>query len=353
MNRSGTSAFTRMISLAGADLPGDLVPPNESNVRGHWEPRAIVEIHHRLMERLGHLRHSDHSLPEGWLEHPATSEARTALLRQLRADFSESPAFVIKDPRLCHLLPLWRDILEEFGAAPHVIVCFRHPIEVARSLERKNEIPWGKSLTRWLNTYLEVERETRGLPRSFSSFGDLMTDWKRELRRFELDLGITWPLTPAEIEAEVESFLSPEHRHHEENSLDQVDDPVLRRHLEKLYGALLEARSSGGAPVAELDPPVMAYLAERRASPEGQALQFERERLIKLLEEHSTLKLEMKRMRERKKRIEKRYRKQRRLLAVALILIVLLATAAVGALSCPGLPDREGFRFGQTSPIDP
>ena len=63
MHRTGTSAVARVISLLGADLPKDLLPPNAENIRGYWEPRAVVRVHHELLEALGTSRVDPLPLP--------------------------------------------------------------------------------------------------------------------------------------------------------------------------------------------------------------------------------------------------------------------------------------------------
>ncbi|MCF6264536.1 MAG: hypothetical protein L3J24_13250, partial [Xanthomonadales bacterium] len=52
MHRSGTSALTRVLGIAGAKLPQNLVGPNTSNEAGHWEPADLVKYHDSLLTEL-------------------------------------------------------------------------------------------------------------------------------------------------------------------------------------------------------------------------------------------------------------------------------------------------------------
>src|SRR5688572_11653374 len=48
MHRSGTSAITRVLNLAGAFLPGPFAAPAPDNETGHWESTAVVAVHDEL-----------------------------------------------------------------------------------------------------------------------------------------------------------------------------------------------------------------------------------------------------------------------------------------------------------------
>ena len=54
MHRSGTSALARVLSLAGAKLPQNLVAAGEGNETGHWEPVRIALLNDEIMKSLDH-----------------------------------------------------------------------------------------------------------------------------------------------------------------------------------------------------------------------------------------------------------------------------------------------------------
>ena len=58
-------------------------------------------------------------------------ELRRQLSLLLREDFGTSPLFVVKDPRISRLLPLWFAVLAELQVAPVAVVAVRNPLEVA------------------------------------------------------------------------------------------------------------------------------------------------------------------------------------------------------------------------------
>ena len=53
MHRSGTSALTRVLSLAGASLPKRLYNETIGNPTGHWEPARMIEINDEMLAALG------------------------------------------------------------------------------------------------------------------------------------------------------------------------------------------------------------------------------------------------------------------------------------------------------------
>ena len=54
MHRSGTSALTRVLSLAGAELPRTMMRLRAAdNPTGFWESVKLMEIHDAALEALG------------------------------------------------------------------------------------------------------------------------------------------------------------------------------------------------------------------------------------------------------------------------------------------------------------
>src|SRR5436190_24368529 len=114
MHRSGTSAITRLINLLGADIARDLLPgQQENNPRGFWEATAVIEIHDRLLAALGSSYNDADSLPQNWIQSGAAHAAKLELTKEIEKEFSASLLFVVKDPRIGRLLPLWLSLLDE------------------------------------------------------------------------------------------------------------------------------------------------------------------------------------------------------------------------------------------------
>jgi hypothetical protein len=265
MHRSGTSAATRMINLLGADVTRKLAPPQAGiNERGFWESTAIFPIHDEMLLGLGSAWDDSLPLPDGWLESEVVRQAKAKLLAEINADFSNSQVFVVKDPRLARLLPLWLEMLDELGVESIIVVPFRHPLEVAQSLAKRDRLPTAASLLLYTRSNLEVELASRGRPRVLVPYEQLLADWRRFAARLREIMGSRLPPPSAAAAAEIDNFLAPD-LHHEKFSREtlaaelevpavvvetyermveavaQGDDTVLRRPFDRLRETVAEA----------------------------------------------------------------------------------------------------------------
>ena len=75
-------------------------------------------------------------------------------------------------------------------------------------------MPLAEGLLLWLRHCLAAEHDTRGLPRSFLHYSDLLADWRPVVDRLAAELGLVWPVPPAAAAPEIDAFLSGELRHH-------------------------------------------------------------------------------------------------------------------------------------------
>jgi hypothetical protein len=191
------------------------MPPLEgSNELGFWEPETVVQAHEKYLAKLGSSWDDVLPLLEDAFTSVPASELREQLSRLLLEEYAESPLFVVKDPRISRLLPLWFAVLEDLRVTPATAIAVRNPLEVAASLAARDGFPTAKSLLIWLRHTLESERDSRDRPRSIVMYDELLRDWHGVLSRVGDDLGLERFLVPQGTADEMERFLSPEHRHH-------------------------------------------------------------------------------------------------------------------------------------------
>ena len=153
MHRSGTSALAQMLAACGFHLGGpllnDAVPDNPD---GYWEHAEVVALHERLLaclDRTWHGRHGAAPLPAQWLLWPETIQAAQRIAAILQRELSVHDTWVVKDPRISRLLPLWKGVLEDLSLDGRVIHCTRHPAEVAASLEARQSMPLEQAHSLW------------------------------------------------------------------------------------------------------------------------------------------------------------------------------------------------------------
>ena len=172
MHRSGTSALTGALRLCGAWV-GDseeLTEANLENPQGFWERRDI----RRICDQLLHKTQADwwklvdfdpQAIPAAVLTKQGGKFAGVVSL------LNQHPAWVIKEPRLCLLLPVLLEHLDD----PVCIHIYRNPLEVARSLQARNGFGIGAGLALWEAYNVHALRASEGLPRVLVSFEQLMT----------------------------------------------------------------------------------------------------------------------------------------------------------------------------------
>jgi hypothetical protein len=151
----------------------------------------------------------------------------------IASEFEGSRSFVLKDPRMCRLTGFWADVFAEMGIRPLFVLPVRNPLEIAASVHRRDGIePW-LTLLVWQRHVLESEFRTRGFPRVFTSYDDLLADWRQVTDRIGSTLGLTWPRSVSEAAGEMEALLSDKHRHHH-----AVSDEALPANMRELFGII-------------------------------------------------------------------------------------------------------------------
>ena len=136
MHRSGTSYLASLVRALGVDLGAELVGPQRGNPRGHFEDRAILSFHERLLQsRLeGQPRAFDPGMMiarpiEGTFSPAEEAEARALL----EARAGRTGPWGWKEPRTALFLPAWERLCPDFRG----IVIFRHPWAVHDSARRR------------------------------------------------------------------------------------------------------------------------------------------------------------------------------------------------------------------------
>ncbi|MGB5389919.1 MAG: hypothetical protein WBP10_07050, partial [Thermoanaerobaculia bacterium] len=225
MHRSGTSIVTRAVNLLGAQLPTNLLPANEHNEQGYWEPKNIVDIHDELLASAGSSWHDVSPFPRSWYRSVEARQFRDRLVEAVRVEYGESPFFVLKDPRISKFVPFWLSVLENVNAQPLFINVYRQPLEVAASLNTRDRMVPAHSLLLWLRYVLDAEYETRGCRRAFLSYEGLLRNWRTALSRVSDDLEIEWPQLTHEAAVQIEATLSDRYRHHSFSSDELMARP--------------------------------------------------------------------------------------------------------------------------------
>lgn len=214
MHRSGTSALTAALAQTGARLPLNLLPPRDDNQDGFFEPEDIVALHDEVLAAAGSAWDDAAPWAASQLDAIRDMRFRRRLWDLLRPELPGIGALLVKDPRLCRLLPLWHDLAAERGLELRHVLAVRHPIEVAASLDVRNGMAMLPALDLWARSYLDAERSTRGRPRIVASYDAVLREKSRCVLPLARALGIVPLSPPREIAASIDAVLRDDRRHH-------------------------------------------------------------------------------------------------------------------------------------------
>ena len=213
MHRSGTSAITQVLALAGASLPENVMPEDEHNAKGYFEPWRIAIFNDQRLRAAGSAWDDPFVFP--YLPMDIREEKRwiTRATDLFDEEFAGARHPLMKDPRVSVLGPLWRTVLNDLGLTARAVIPVRHPLEVAGSLTKRNGFPVEKSVLVWVAYMLGAEACSRDLPRAFVPYEGLLTDWRAQAARIEAAHGAPLPaLTPQAARA-IDGFLTRDLRH--------------------------------------------------------------------------------------------------------------------------------------------
>lgn len=251
--RSGTSTMSGTFHHLGLLVPGPHLQGNESNPLGFFENTWSVKFHNDLNARAGvNLFDS----------RPRALDLVQAAIRprdrqRLRGFLTKHAAdqVVVKDPRTAFTQKLWREVAAEVGLEIRYVCMLRHPAEVvgSRTTYYASKDPHRAhfyqitNVSRWINATLISERETRGWPRSFVLYTDLLEEWRPVVSRLGANLGLTFNTDLAGgADHPVDEFIQPSLRRHVP-TWDDMDIPKdLAALAEEVWQTMLVLSAADG-----------------------------------------------------------------------------------------------------------
>lgn len=151
MHRSGTSVYTKILNVLGIWLgnPENLLPAASDNPEGYWEHAKAVEIHESIFKILGRTWDCTLPMPENWQDLSEIKAKKSELKELICNELAIEPIWAVKDPRLCLLYPLWEEILNELDIEFSYLIPYRHPIDVSKSLGKRNRMSEWQAQRLW------------------------------------------------------------------------------------------------------------------------------------------------------------------------------------------------------------
>jgi len=211
MHRSGTSALGGALEALGLTVGKTVMPPNSElgNPKGYCENHALMHFHDRFLTSIGSKWWDAQPVDDERFSDAPARQFREELLQLLVDEFGQNRP-LIKDPRMCRLMPLWLPLINEYFTQARFVLPIRHPLEVAYSLNKRDGFKLDLGLKLWVVHALEGERTTRGLKRVFTTYDQLVQSPIETVARLAQSLD----LPPEAVTASVPGQIDPGLRHH-------------------------------------------------------------------------------------------------------------------------------------------
>lgn len=252
MHRSGTSAMTRVLNLLGLQLNNKILPPQKDNPAGFWESNEVIEINAEIMIRFNSSWDDFLPLANGWDSSDKIVDLYTKAESVLTDDFDGSPYYLLKDPRLCKLMPFWRRTLIKLGFDIYYVCVTRNPLEVMSSQATRDKTSPLKSSLLWLTHVITSEYHTRDAQRIFVTYQQLISDWRQVINRISKQFEIQFPIDPDIAAPEIAKFLNCDMRHHIKSAKDLDNNPYCQGEIQQWHEALLAASNDDLQPILQL-----------------------------------------------------------------------------------------------------
>ena len=177
VHRSGTSALAGALTTIGFH-PGENLLPAVAGVNnnGFFEDQRVVDLNDKLLSAMGRDWNWPGPLPDTWQDQPAVLALRSEICAYISTQ-AHREQWLVKDPRLCQLLPLWLDAFAECGIAPRILMSYRKVTEVSHSLQARDNLPTVLAEQLWMSHVLSSEQASRGHPRLLIRYSTLIEQW--------------------------------------------------------------------------------------------------------------------------------------------------------------------------------
>ena len=237
------------------------------NPKGFWERRDIRQICDRLLLSAGATWWNIASFDQKNIPHAVLAAQRRKFKKVVSA-LDEHAVWIIKEPRLCLLLPVLRDYVKN----PICIYIYRNPLEVARSLQARNGFSIASGLALWEAYNLHALSAFEGLPCIPVFYEALMLHPVETLNALveELDdLAVGHPIKPPD-RGLIEQFIDPG-LYHKRATNEETEDYLLASQR-ALWSRLRSGNALGDYEGASISGATKQHLLDLEAVGYGAAI---------------------------------------------------------------------------------
>jgi hypothetical protein len=240
MHRSGTSSAAGALVRLGAAAPKHLIAPTADNEKGYWESRVILDLNDAILAAGGSdwkdWRKFDLDKIDALKADALHARAKAALA----GEFGDVGLAVMKDPRMCRLMPFWGRVFEEARWSVRALLPIRSPLEVGWSLKHRDGLSPEYGCLLWLRHVLDAEAETRGMARAVLDWPQFLRNGRKALARANEQMGVIWPYWGESALADIDQFISTDLRHQRASEADLGAHPAVTDLVRRTYAAMMD-----------------------------------------------------------------------------------------------------------------
>jgi hypothetical protein len=236
MHRSGTSAISGVFSHLGVLMGKKLFKAQKGvNEKGFFENSLVVQLNERLFEKLESSWDDPLGAQKDIMKCDIAIEL--AMAKQLLVrEYDKAIYWGIKDPRTSVLMQFWLKVFSDLKVKPHYLIMVRHPMDVFRSLEKRDQFSIEKSLILWVHYTLGSFENYHKDSHSIMLYDNLMNDTEKQV---ENCIDTYAPELHSKV-IEACAFISVELRNHSsQTSENKSNDPICELAL-SLYNCVNE-----------------------------------------------------------------------------------------------------------------
>jgi hypothetical protein len=269
MHRSGTSSAAGTLVRLGAAAPQHLMAPSADNERGFWESRVIVDLNDAILAAAGSDWKDWRKFDISKIGDVEPDAFRTRAKAALSEEFGDVGFAVVKDPRMCRLMPFWGPVFADAKWSVRALLPIRSPLEVGQSLNCRDGIGPAYGCLLWLRHVLDAEVETRGMARAILDWPQFLGNGREALTQATEQLGVIWPYWCESALADIDQFVSSDLRRQRASEADLGAHPAVNDLVRRTYAAMIELVRDPG------DTCVLRKLDDLRAGFETAAAIFD------------------------------------------------------------------------------
>ncbi|MFK8012899.1 MAG: glycosyltransferase [Marinicellaceae bacterium] len=175
MHRSGTSAIGGVLNHMGFYFGNYLMEPNKNNPKGYFENNHVYLLNQKIFKE-NNSSWNDYNFEIQSIKQHEVDKYVNQIKIIINEEFKYAEKFVIKDPRICLLFPIWEKACIELGIKIKIIIPYRNPLEVAESLRKRENYSYEYGMILWLKHFLSAEQLSRNYKRLFIGFEELIDE---------------------------------------------------------------------------------------------------------------------------------------------------------------------------------